>query len=79
MKRRLGFSVTGLLFIFHQAANACPSCYGDESSAEVQGMKWAIVALLGVTGTVLVGISALFLYLRKQAIAFNQRFSDRLN
>ncbi len=58
---------------------ACPSCYGDASSSEVAGMKWAIFSLLGVTGTVLVGVSAFFLYLRKRARELNKLFSDRLN
>jgi hypothetical protein len=42
-------------------------------------MKWAIISLLGVTGTVLVGVSAFFLYLRKRAFEINRRFSDKLN
>jgi hypothetical protein len=61
------------------SANACPSCHGDVNSSETQAMKWAIVSLLGFTGTVLAGASALFLYLRKRAAEFNRRFSDKLN
>ena len=65
--------------ILQGTSTACPSCYGDPGSAEVQGMQWAILSLLGVTGSVLVGVSAFFLYLRKRAHELNRLFSDRLN
>ncbi len=71
--------IIAALHVLQDIALACPTCYGDPSSSEVQGMKWAILSLLGITGTVLVGLSALFLYLRKRAIELNRRFSDRLN
>lgn len=58
---------------------ACPSCFGDSSSSEVVGMKWAIFSLLGFTSTVLVGVSAFFLYLRKRTRELDKLFSDRLN
>ncbi len=79
--RRAGMVVVGLgvLMTVSTIANACPSCYGDPSSSEVAAMKWAILSLLGVTGSVLVGVSAFFLYLRKRAKEFNKLFSDRLN
>lgn len=67
------------LHVLQDIALACPTCYGDPSSSEVQGMKWAILSLLGITGTVLFGLSVLFLYLRKRAIELNRRFSDKLN
>ncbi len=71
--------VLGLAILLSDVTTACPSCYGDASSSEVVGMKWAIFSLLGVTGTVLVGVSAFFLYLRKRTREFNKLFSDRLN
>ena len=58
---------------------ACPSCFGDQNSAEVQGMKWAILSLLGVTGAVLAAITAFIFFLRRQAMEFNRRFADRMN
>ena len=71
--------VVGALLLLHNISHACPSCFGDASSSEVQGMKWAITALLAVTGTVLLGMSSLFLYLRKRANEINERFINRLN
>lgn len=58
---------------------ACPSCFGDPSSSETQAMKWAILSLLAVTGTVLAGVSAFFIYMRRRTHDINRRFSDRLN
>ncbi len=75
----LASTTFGLLFLLQQTSIACPSCFGDASSAEVQATKWAIVALLGVTGTVLVGVGSFFVYLRKRAKELNDRFSSRLN
>ena len=80
MKRRtLTLVVAFALAVSAQTVLACPSCYGDPNSPEVEGMKWAILSLLGVTGTVLVGVSAFMYHLRKQASEFNRRHSDRLN
>ena len=71
---------TVAVLVLSQAnAIACPSCYGAADSAETEGMNLAILSLLGVTGTVLIGMSAFFLYLRKRALEFNRRFSDMLN
>lgn len=76
--------ITGLLVVvlgtfLHSVAAACPSCYGAADSAETQGMNWAILSLLGVTGGVLVVFSAFFVFLRQRALEFNRRFSNRLN
>lgn len=81
MKRRLVLALLLMsgIFVTNTVVLACPSCFGDVNSSEVQGTKWAIIALLGVTGTVLVGVSAFFLYLRKRALELNRRFRDRLN
>ena len=46
---------------------ACPVCFGQQGSAEVEGAKWAILFLLGVTGTVLGGVLSFMMYLRRRA------------
>lgn len=48
-------------------ALACPVCYGDKESAEVEGARWAIFFLLGVTGTVLSGVVAFVVHIRRRA------------
>jgi len=63
----------------HQAAQACPSCYGDPNAADVRGLNVAIIALLGITGGVLGAFATFFLHLRKRARLINQRFSSMLN
>jgi hypothetical protein len=40
------------------AAEACSVCYGDPSSQMVQGAKAGVLLLLGVIGSVLLGIIA---------------------
>lgn len=35
---------------------SCGTCYGDPNSAAVEGMNWAIIFLLGTTGSVLSGV-----------------------
>ena len=39
---------------------ACAACYGDPHSAQTHGMNWAIWFMLGLTGVVLSGLSAVF-------------------
>ena len=68
MKKRM---LTGTMFVIvsliPNVAVSCPVCFGDKASAEVEGVKWAILFLLGVTGTVLSGVVTFILYLRKRA------------
>jgi len=48
-------------------AAACPVCFGDKNSAMTAGVRIAILALIGITGTVLGGIASFFLYVRKRS------------
>lgn len=56
-----------VLTILPDVAVSCPVCFGDKASAEVEGAKWAILFLLGVTGTVLSGVVMFVVYLRKRS------------
>ena len=60
--------LTALSLAFTQYAVSCPVCYADPKSQTSQAVSYAIVALLGVTGSVLGGFVGLFLYLRKRAM-----------
>jgi len=64
---QVGSLVAGTLLIAPARVWACPVCFGDPSSPMTHGMNWAIIALLGVTGTVLGGFVAFFLYLFKRS------------
>ncbi|MSU57067.1 MAG: hypothetical protein EXS35_02620 [Pedosphaera sp.] len=44
------------------SALACAACYGASDSPLAQGMNWGILALLGVVGSVLLGITAFFIH-----------------
>ena len=46
---------------------ACGSCYGAADSSATNGMNFAILSMLGVTGSVLAAMTSFFLYLRKRA------------
>ncbi|MCI0705904.1 MAG: hypothetical protein L0Y80_00280 [Ignavibacteriae bacterium] len=56
-----------LSVIVVQSAAACPVCYADPDSQTSNALSYAVVALLGVTGTVLGGFVGLFVYLRNRA------------
>ena len=47
---------------------ACPVCYADPKSQTSQAVSYAIVVLLGVTGSVLGAFVGFFLYVRKRAL-----------
>lgn len=66
MKTRV-ISLVVLLWITAQTTWACPVCYADPDSPTSNALSYAIIALLGVTGSVLGGFVGLFLYLRKRA------------
>ena len=50
-----------------QPALACPVCFGASDTPAVQGAKMAIIALLGVTVSVLGAFGAFFVYLIRRA------------
>lgn len=65
--RRFAASLFGLLMISLAQASACPVCYGEKGSAATEGLNWAIVFLLGVTGTVLSAVGAFFLRMKRRS------------
>jgi hypothetical protein len=69
MKRRL-FAALGLItaaLITAPSAHACAACYGQSDSAMAQGMNWGIMALLGVIGFVLAGLTSFFVFINRRA------------
>ena len=62
--------ITGLVVAFPNAALACGSCYGAADSPQTNGMNFAILSMIGVTGGVLTAMTSFFLYLRKRARAY---------
>ena len=50
----------------------CATCFGDPSAPAAQGMNWAMITLLGVTGGVLGGVIHTIMTIRKKTKKFNQ-------
>ena len=50
-----------------EVSYACATCFGDPNAAATQGMNKAIIAMLGVTGTVLSGFGSSIYVLNRRA------------
>lgn len=72
------FATCLLLLSIQRAAEACPVCYGGDGTTTVGGMNQAILFLLGVTGTVLAGISTFFVYMWKRIRTQRRIVSDSI-
>ena len=73
MKRILLIPI--LLFILALTPDnlfGCATCFGDPSAPAAQGMNWAIITLLGVTGGVLGGVIHTIVTISKKTKKFNQ-------
>jgi len=60
-----------LLFI-PETAEACATCFGDPNAPAAQGMNWAILTLLGVTGGVLGAVIGTIISIGKKTKKFQQ-------
>jgi len=60
-----------MLFV-PETAEACATCFGDPSAPASQGMNWAILTLLGVTGGVLGGVIGTIISIGKKTKKFQQ-------
>ena len=63
----IAFSCAILSLSSPAAALACGTCYGAADSSATNGMNFAILSMLGITGTVLAAMTSFFLYLRRRA------------
>ncbi len=73
MKRILHIIILSFIILFvPETAQACATCFGDPSAPAVQGMHWAIITLLGVTGGVLGGVIATIISIGKRTKKFPQ-------
>ena len=52
-------------------ASACPTCYGRAEGPVVDGMNWAILAMIGITGFVLSGVAAMFVSIGRRMRRFD--------
>lgn len=66
MLRRLALlTVVGALLLGRDAV-ACPACFGAASGPTIDGMNAAILAMLGITGTVFGGIVVFAIFMRRR-------------
>ena len=73
MKRILHIIILLFIILFvPETAQACATCFGDPSAPAAQGMNWAIITLLGVTGGVLGGVIATIISIGKRTKKFQQ-------
>lgn len=66
IKKTLLLGVPAFVLGHSASALACAACYGKSDSPMAHGMNWGIMALLGVIGMVLTGISGFFVYVAKR-------------
>jgi heme/copper-type cytochrome/quinol oxidase subunit 2 len=69
--------IVALITLFNPAsALACGSCYGAADAPATNGMNFAILSMLGITGSVLAALTSFFLYLRKRARLYLATIDD---
>ena len=73
MKRTFHIIILSFILLFvPESAEACATCFGDPSAPASQGMNWAILTLLGVTGGVLGGVIGTIISIGKKTKKFQQ-------
>ncbi len=73
LNRTLGPVSGAVLLLLPAAVQACSVCFGQADDATVGSIKIAMFMLLGFTGTVLSGVAAFMLRLRRLARQLNER------
>ena len=73
MKRILHIIILSFIILFvPETADACATCFGDPNAPAAQGMNWAILTLLGVTGGVLGAVIGTIISIAKKTKKFQQ-------
>ena len=67
MKKGILITFVLVLALLPEVSYACATCFGNPDSASTQGMNKAIIAMLGVTGTVLGGFGSSIYVLNRRA------------
>ncbi len=66
------FTVFLIFTILPNSLDACSTCFGDPSAPASEGLNWAIITLLGVTGSVLGGVIHSIVGIAKKTKQFNR-------
>ena len=67
MKKGILITLVLMLALLPEVSYACATCFGNPNAAATQGMNKAIIAMLGVTGTVLGGFGSSIYVLNRRA------------
>jgi len=62
-----------------EVSYACATCFGNPNAAASQGLNKAIIAMLGITGTVLGGLGSSIYVLNRRAKAYAKSLKRKKN
>jgi len=62
-----------------EVSYACATCFGNSNAAATQGMNKAIIAMLGITGSVLGGFGSSIYVLQRRAKKYAQSLKIKKN
>ncbi|MBC8346491.1 MAG: hypothetical protein ISR82_07690 [Candidatus Marinimicrobia bacterium] len=70
------FIIIAGLYLIPNISYACATCYGASDAPATIGMNWAIMTLLGVTGTMLGSVATVMIRLKNRAKKFKSLTKD---
>lgn len=76
MVRFFHASLALIILSIPKVSLACATCFGAPESPQAQGVKFAMITLLGVTGTVLSSFGLFFIALMRKAKKGNKETSS---
>ena len=80
MNRSFAFLLIAILvLLIPDSVSACATCYGTSDAPATAGMNWAIITLLGVTGSVLGGIIKAIISIGNKTKKFQQLNKQQSN
>jgi len=80
MNRSFAFLlIASLVLLIPDSVSACATCYGTSDAPATAGMNWAIITLLGVTGSVLGGIIKAIISIGNKTKNFQQLNKQQSN
>ena len=80
MNRSFAFLlIASLVLLIPDSVSACATCYGTSDAPATAGMNWAIITLLGVTGSVLGGIIKAIISIGNKTKKFQQLNKQQSN
>ena len=75
-KITIAFCLFLATFIAVVNSSACPVCMGAKDSPMTAGMNMAILTMLGIIGSVLMGFIGIFIFMRRRHKRLQQELSD---